>query len=144
MPAAAAAASAASILAYIDTAIGIATFLISDRVPVTVTNIRNFFRVQKREPPQELDIDDVTPLIALLVIDPELLGVLNDKVKKAIGAYKDCIRVASRPQEDAACDRKAERDVCDSLNRIMDRNDGELPTRYLQNQWKSFGCVRVN
>lgn len=141
---AAAASNAASILAYIDTAIGIATFLMSDRLPVTVNNIRNFFRVQRREPPEDFDIEDSAPLVALLVIDPGLLEVLEDKVKNAIATYKNCIKAASRPQEDAACDRKAERDVCDSLNRIMDKNDGELPTQFLKNQWRSFGCVRVN
>lgn len=141
--AAAPASNAASILAYIDTAIGVATFLMSDRLPVTVNNIRNFFRFQKKEPPENFDIDDATPLIALLVIDPGLLEVLEGKVKNAIGAYRDCIKAANRPQEDTACDRKAERDVCDSLNRIMDRNDGVLPSQYLQKQRKSFGCVRV-
>jgi hypothetical protein len=134
---------AASILAYIDTAVAVATFLVSERLPATIENIRAYFGRSRREAPSEFSPDEAQGLVALLVIDPDLLGDITDKVRGAIDAYRSCLRKALRPQENAACDRRAERDVCDALNRIKDRNKDELPTDFLKGQWDSFGCVRV-
>lgn len=139
-----AAASGAAILQYIDTAIGVATFLMSERLPVTIENIRSFFRRKKVEKPEIFDPEEAKDFVAsLITIDPIILNVLNDKVKDAIASYADCLRQAISPQENAACDRRAERSVCDTLNRLMDRNIGVLPSDYLKNQWAAFGCVRV-
>ncbi|TAL82580.1 MAG: hypothetical protein EPN74_16900 [Rhodanobacter sp.] len=134
---------AASILAYIDTAVGVATFLMSERLPATVENIRSFFKREKRDPPPNFSPDEAQGLVALLIIDPDLLKDLSERVRKAIEAYRYCLRKAVRPQENDACDRRAERDICDTLNRIKSRNKGNLPTDILNNQWHSFGCVDV-
>lgn len=134
---------AASALAYIDTAVAVATFLFSERVPATLENIRSFFRRTNREPPPEFRPEEALQLVALLVIDPELLRDLGDIIKRAIDAYRVCLRAASRPQESDACDRRAERDICDALNRVRNRNNGVLPTEFLEDQWASYGCVRV-
>ena len=134
---------AASILAYIDTAVGVATFLMSERLPATVENIKAFFKREKREPPPGFSPDEAQGLVALLVIDPDLLKDLTERVRKAIEVYRKCLKKATRTQENDACDRRAERDVCDTLNRIKNRNKGNLPTDMLQNQWDSFGCVEV-
>ncbi len=134
---------AASVLAYIDTAVGVATFLVSERLPATVENIRAFFRRERLEPPTGFSPEEAQGLVALLVIDPDLLDDLTDKVRGAIDSYRSCLRKASRPQENDACDRRAERDVCDTLNRIKNRNKDNLPTDFLNNQWESYGCVRV-
>lgn len=134
---------AASVLAYIDTAVAVATFLVSERLPATVESIRSFFRREEREPPPGFSPDEAQGLVALLVIDPGLLGDLTGKVRGAIDSYRNCLRNALRTQENDACDRRAERDVCDALNRIRNRNKGDLPTDFLINQWDSYGCVRV-
>jgi hypothetical protein len=134
-------ASGASILGYIDTAINVANFLISERLPVTVENIRAYFRGKSR--PENFDPQEAASFVQLLVIDEDLLNDLTDKVKNGVNEYRDCLKKAVRPQESAACDRKAEITVCDTLNRVMDRNKDELPSDYLDNQWQSFSCVRV-
>ena len=127
---------AASVLAYIDTAVGVATFLMSERLPATVESIRAFSRRERREPPAGFSPDEAQGLVALLVIDPGLLDDLTDRIRGAIDAYRSCLRKAERPQENDACDRRAERDVCDALNRIKNRNMGNLPTDFLNNQWE--------
>jgi hypothetical protein len=134
---------AASALAYIDTAVRVATFLFSERLPATVQNIRAFFTRQKAEPPPGFSPDEAAGLIALLVIDKDLLDDLTGIIRDAIERYRTCLRRAARPQESDACDRRAERDICDSLNRIRNRNKDNLPTDFLKSQWDSYGCVRV-
>lgn len=143
MPAVAFAGGAASILAYIDTAVAVATFLVSERLPATIENIRFYFSHSRRDGPPSFNPTEAQNLIELLVIDPGLLNDLSERVGDAIESYRVCLREASRPQESAACDRRAEIAVCDALNRVRDRNNDVLPTDYLRDQWRSFGCVRV-
>ena len=134
---------AASVLVYIDTAVAVATFLVSERLPATVESIRAFFRQERREPPLGFSPDEAQGLVALLVIDPGLLADLSETGRGAIDSYRGCLRKASRTQESDACDRRAERDICDALNRVRNRNKGNLPTDFLKNQWDSYGCVIV-
>ncbi len=136
-------ADAPSVLNYIDTAFGVATFLISERLPATIENIRAFFVGRRQEVPAGFRLEDVQQLIALLIIDPDLLSDLMDSVRRAADEYRTCLRNVQRPQERAACDRRAERDICDTLNRVRDRNGGDIPTDYLNDQWNSYGCIRV-
>ena len=82
-------------------------------------------------------------LINLLVIDEGLLKTLTDQVRKAIAAYDRCLKRGKTRQDRNACDVRAERDVCEALNRIMDRNEDKIPGDFLNGQWKSFRCVRV-
>src|ERR1700733_11317518 len=112
---------AASALAYIDTAVSVATFLLSERLPATVQNIRAFFTRQKVEPPAGFSPDEAAGLVGLLVIDEGLLKDLTHRVRDAIEGYRACLRKAVRTQESDACDRRAERDICDTLNRIRNR-----------------------
>jgi hypothetical protein len=138
-----AAAGGATILGYIDTAVKVATFLISERLPATVNNIKSFFTKKNEKQPTNFNPEDAKDFVALLVIDPELLGDLTKKVKKGLIDYRECLKKAVRRQESAACDSRAEQSVCDQLNRIMDKNEDVLPSEYLRNQWASFRCVRV-
>lgn len=138
-----AAPSPVSVLQYIDTAVAVATFLVSERLPATIETIKRYFSHKGKEEPTEKFAEKSQGLIQLLVIDPGLLSTLKDKIKSAIEAYKACLSTASRPQENDACDRRAERDICDTLNRIKSRNNGVLPDHELDNQWQSFGCVAV-
>jgi hypothetical protein len=71
-----------------------------------------------------------------------LLEELKNQVSEAIDEEIKCLRAASTPQAKDRCDRRAEKNVCDALNRIKDRNNNELPTDELKNQWEAYGCVR--
>lgn len=135
-------ANGATILSYIDTAISIATFFMSEKIPVTIDNIRSYFGRRDQEIPAYFDIEDANNLIQNLIIHPEILEVLQFKVKDALTIYKQCLLKAKKQQENHACDVRAEREVCDILNRILDRNNNKLPSKILQNHWVSFGCVR--
>ena len=143
MAAGAAIGGAVTVLSYIDIAIKVATFLVSERLPATVNNIMAYFSRNKTTPPAVFQAEEARGLVALLVIDPGLLDHLTGTVSAASQAYMTCLRDASTVQEKAACDRRAERDICDTLNRIRDRNADDLPTGYLRNQWTSYGCIRV-
>ncbi len=145
MAAVAFAGGASSILAYIDTAVAVATFLVSERLPATIENIQSFFSRSRRERPASFRPEEAQGLVTLLVIDPDLLDDLATRVGDAITSYRACLRNAPpfRPQESAACDRRAEIAVCDAINRVQDRNNDVLPTDYLRDQWQSFRCVRV-
>lgn len=132
-----------SVLTYISTAVAVARFLTSEELATTIENIREYFaRLGDRTPP-DLDTPDALGLIELLVIDSELLDDLSRQIDRGVGAYRKCLSKASTVHERAACDRRAEKDVCDTLNRVMDRNDDELPSNYLRDQWTSFQCVRI-
>ena len=132
-----------SLLGYIDSVIGIATFLLSKDIPVSITNIRSYFEKKNKEIPEYFDFDDSEEFIKALIIHPDILVVLRDKVKKALKDYKKCLKKARRQQENHACDVRAEREICEILNRILDRNENKLPSEILKNQWISFGCVRI-
>ncbi|MEK6372732.1 MAG: hypothetical protein AABO58_08550 [Acidobacteriota bacterium] len=121
----------------------IATFLISEQLPVTIESIKRFFAPRGIAPPADVTSPEGVAFVNLLVIDPDLLDDLTEQTQDGVKRYRQCLKQASQPQERAACDRKAEKDVCDTLNRIKDRNEDQLPTNYLDKQWKSFGCVRV-
>lgn len=130
-------------LEYINTAVSLATFLISKELPATIDNIRSYFSTRKSIYAQKFQESQEIALVQKLVIDSDLLDTLKTKVKGAISDEADCVKKAKRPQENEACKRKAERNVCDHLNYIMDRNNGALPTDFLTDSWASYGCVRV-
>jgi hypothetical protein len=87
------------------------------------------------EQPQELALLN-------LIIDKGLLDDFTDKVKDAIKEERNCIKKAKTGQELDACGRRAEKSVCNSLNYIRERNDDDLPTDYLNDAWKSYGCIK--
>ena len=133
----------ASVLEYVNTAIAVASFLTSERLPATIESIKSYFSRRRETEPSEGFSKEAKDLIALLIIDPDLLKILEQKIRAALTGYRKCLISASTPQESDACDRTAERAICDTLNRIKNRNNGSLPGDFLSNQWNSFGCVRV-
>lgn len=128
-------------LEYIRTAVAVATFLMSERLPVTIQNIKSYFTKLLKERPEEFDEEDAQELISILVIDKDLLEDLKKNIGGDIKEYRECLKKADTNQERDACDRKVERSLCDTLNRIRNRNKGVLPTGHLRDQWDSFGCV---
>ena len=90
----------------------------------------------------ELTSDEGVKFINLLVMDPDLLDSLEADVKDSETEYNKCLRNGKSPQERDACDKRAERRICETLNRIKDRNDDDLVTDYLRNRWKSYRCIR--
>ncbi|AGC77940.1 hypothetical protein LX97_03386 [Nonlabens dokdonensis] len=140
----AAAASGAVVLKYIETGIKVADFLISERLSSTVENIRSFFDKKEIDKPSNFDLNEAKDFIdSLMQIDMRILDTIRKDINEAIKKYTECLKDAINRQEKNACDIRAERAVCDSLNRIMDRNGDNLPSKYLKNQWKSFKCVRI-
>ena len=140
----AAAAGGAAVLQYIDTGIKVAEFLISERLPLTINNIRSFFNRTEDEKPLYFDPNEVKDFVgSLMKIDSRILEVIGDNINDAIDNYAICLKSANGRQEKNACDIRAERAVCDSLNRIMDKNNDELPSEYLKSQWDSFRCIRI-
>ncbi len=131
-------------LKYLDISIKVAKFLISERLPSTVENIKSFFRRKNIEKPQNFELEEARVFVnALMNIDTRILDVLKAKVNEAINEYVDCLKSANSTQEGDACDRNAERSVCENLNRIMKKNNGNLTSEYLESQWSSFGCVKT-
>lgn len=128
-------------LEYLNAAVAVTAFLISKDLKTTVSNIRNYF---KEFPNNFEKLFESEQEVAFLqfIIDKGLLDDLTDKVKDAINEEKDCITKAESGQEYDACERKAEKKVCNPLNYIRDRNEGDLPTDYLIEKWKSYGCIR--
>jgi hypothetical protein len=127
-----------SVLQVIATAVSVAKFLVSKELAVTVKNIRAYFG-PKPPPPQFADQQAVN-FINLLVIDRELLDILDKQTRDAIIEYGSCLKRAKSAGHRFACDRRAQQDVCETLDRIRQRNAGNLPTDYLDKQWKSFDC----
>ncbi len=128
-------------LEYLNTAVTVAAFLISDDLKVTVENIRSYFEKFPNNYSKLFESEQERTLIAL-IIDEGLLDDLTEKINDAIEDERTCINQASTGQEYDACERRAEKKVCDPLNYIKDRNDEDLPTDYLNEKWKSYGCLR--
>lgn len=133
-----------TVLQYVAAAVGVAKFLVSERLEATVSNIRAYFSQRNQEVPEDLDSTEGAALVALLVIDADLLSDLTRATHEGIYRYRECLKNADDDvRQRDACDRRGERDVCDTLNRIRDRNKDDLPTDFLREQWNSFRCVRV-
>lgn len=128
-------------LDYIRTATTVATFLISQQLAATASNIRNYFRGHSEPLAPLFEQPEEVAFVGKLVIDRELLRGLTADVSESVKAYMDCLHHSRTPQERDGCDRRAERRVCETLNRIRARNQGQLPTDYLRHQWESYGCV---
>ena len=132
--------SAASALEYIDTAIGLATVLMSDRLAATEENIEACLRREESGPPPEFSPDEAQAFVALLVIEPDLLYDLTTLVHKAKDTHNLCMEKAALAHEWEDCARQTGRSICEILNHIRNRNEGKLPTGALTDQWESFGC----
>jgi len=133
-------ANAASVLEYIDTAISLATFLMSDRLAATEENMETYFQLEESERPPEISLAEVQPFVAQLVIEPDLLYDITTIVHKAKDANKLCLGKVSLESEGEICDLQVARSICDVLNHIRNRNEGKLPTDILENQWELFSC----
>lgn len=133
-------ADAASVLEYIDTAIGLATFLMSDRLAATEENMETYFQLEKSERPPEFGLAEAQPFVALLVIEPDLLFDITTIIHKAKDANKLCMEKAALESESENCDSEVANSICDVLNHIKNRNEGSLPTGILSNLWKLFSC----
>jgi hypothetical protein len=133
-----------AVLKYMDTAIKVTQFLLSDNLKATVQNIRGYFQKSDTAVPEGFVPEKAINLIsALSIIDARILGVLRGQIERAISEYATCLQNSSTQQERDARDRRSERAVCEALNRLMDRNGGYLPKdEFLENQWVSFGCIR--
>lgn len=88
-----------------------------------------------------LEMPGALEVVALLIIDPDLLDDLKRRVEDCIAKYRRAMGAGGpRGQQDVA-DKQAERCVCDALNRIKRRNDGKLPGGRFLDWWKSYRCV---
>lgn len=132
---------AGSVFTFLASASTIASLLISADLKVTVRNVREFLSRVPREFREDLSSEEGIELINLMVIDPDLLGDLTGEVQKSERDYRRCLRKGKTPQERDRCDRRAERAICEALNRIRDRNDNDIPTEFLKKRWESYRCV---
>lgn len=136
-------------IALISAACSIASYLKAYNRDVTLPNILEFLprvdtggQAALSSSQAELTSESGLQLIHFLVINPDLLEELTQHTKNSEKDYINCLRRAKRSQERDRCDRIAERSICETLNRIMDRNDGRLPTEFLIRLWASYNCVR--
>lgn len=88
------------------------------------------------------ELDELSSLSVVLVIDSDLLDAFIQRVKECIGKHASGVRYSRNSDEIVARNREAKNCVCAMLNDIMEFNDGELPGEYLKTAWKSYGCVR--
>jgi hypothetical protein len=112
----------------------------SDRLAATEENMEAYFRLEESERPPEFSLVEVQPFVAQLVIEPDLLYDITTIVHKAKDANKLYLKKASLESEGEICDLQVARSICDVLNHIRNRNEGNLPTDVLENQWELFSC----
>ena len=127
---------------FISSACSIASFLISSDLKATTQTVRGFLSKIPENYRDDISSEEGLKLVNLLIIDPELLDDLTDDVHNYEKDYRRCLRRGKSPQERDRCDRRAERGICETLNRIMDKNEEEIPTEYLRTRWSSHRCVR--
>ena len=81
-------------------------------------------------------------LLDILIINEGLFGDLVEEVKNAQDEYRKRLKNSSNANQRDAADRYVEKEVCEHLNRIRDRNKGVLPdVKDLQDAWESYKCV---
>jgi len=132
-----------TLFTFLGSATSIASFLISlGRKEVTQETIGVYREHIPEEYWKDLSSREGLDLINLLIIDSDLLEDLTGDVQSHKREYRRCLRKAQIPTERDACDRQVERGICETLNRIMDRNGGKLPTNFLEDTWISYACVR--
>lgn len=136
------------ILAIIGSLASIASLAIQLGVPVTTEgqpDTRGILaRIRDRLTPEQqrtLDIPGAVDIIGVLIIDSDLLDTIQRNIEQCIQRYKSAIRTASTRAASDVVDRQAERCVCDALNRIKRRNNGNLPPGPFENWWHSYRCV---
>jgi len=122
----------------------IASYLSSINQEASSNNINDYISDIPEKYREDIISDEGIAFINLLIIDNELLNDLIKDVQVSENAYRDCLRIArgQRSQVRDGCDRKAERLICETLNRVMDRNDSVLPTEFLKARWISYQCAR--
>ena len=148
---------------YIKTATAIATFLISERLEATVTNIRSYFGTntslatlgykRKRFNPRlgysvttinsaavQFEQLQEVAFIAKLLADPDLLNDLVKDADRSIIDFRDCLEGYVWPQERDPCYYRAQDRVCEILTRISPEDADELPTDFLKDQWADCRC----
>lgn len=131
------------VLEYMNTAISLAAFLVSSDLKATVQDFRFYFEKYPSKLAAKFEAKKELEFVAQLIIDPTLLEELRGRVEGAIDDEVKCLRIAVKPQQMDACARKAERSVCNALNYIRERNEDELPTDFLKEKWRSYGCESI-
>ncbi len=132
-----------SLFNFLGSVASIASLLISlGRKEITLETIEEFREQIPQKYWKDLTSEEGLGLIALLVIDSDLLDDLTQDVQSAQGEYRRCLKRAQTSTARDACDRRAERRICETLNRIKDRNNDKLPTDFLRNTWTSYRCMR--
>ncbi|WP_143738382.1 hypothetical protein [Erythrobacter colymbi] len=87
-----------------------------------------------------LSIKGADEIVGVLIIDPGLLKEIRKQIEGCIERYKKAMSHPSQAERSVA-DTRAERCVCEFLNKIKRRNDGELPAGQFRDWWKSYRCV---
>ena len=90
---------------------------------------------------EELSRNGAIEIVAIFVIDRDLLEEIEKMIRKCISHYRITIQKTGNRGSSDIADRQAERCVCDALNRIKRRNDGKLPAGDFQRWWTSYRCV---
>ena len=99
-------------------------------------------RIELNQQQEEaLQVEGSRELIGVLIIDQGLLGDIQKIIDGCIQRYRMNLKKASSRADADLADRSAERCVCDALNRIKRRNNGQLPSGEFQKWWKSFRCI---
>ena len=99
-------------------------------------------RVELNEQQQQaLQVEGAREIIGILIIDQGLLDDIRKIIDGCIARYRGMLKKASNRAQADQADKSAERCVCDALNRIKRRNNGQLPPGSFQNWWKSYRCI---
>lgn len=78
------------------------------------------------------------------VIDDALLNALSSNIQSKLDHLATIlVDDAASWADKAKSIEAAEKEVCSSLTKIRDLNQGELPTKRLKNLWDSHGCNRL-
>lgn len=76
------------------------------------------------------------------VIDDALLSALSHNIQQKLDQLAELLIDATAPWADKMIStEEAEKEICSSLTKIREMNQGELPTKRLQNLWNSHSCT---
>ena len=87
-----------------------------------------------------LDTPGAVDVIRILIIDPEYYEVVIKEIRRA--RDKEMRGMAENPNRSDRDveEKRAERLICEFLNRIRRRNDGEIPDGECHKWWVSYRC----
>ena len=90
---------------------------------------------------QQEAIEQILAAERLDIINESLVGNITGRIQGGVKRLSDAYDNPANNRQDIEKEKTiAKHEICNALQDIKEMNNGELPGKYLKDQWESFGC----